>query len=64
MGYFSRRLCDGRQPNRRSGESATIVGRAKAAVDKRQCLVASIIDAPAGKNLEHSLTGGAEGELS
>ena len=31
---------------------------------KRQCLVASIIDAPVEKNLEHSLTGGAEGELS
>ena len=27
-------------------------------------IVVSVIDAPVGKNLEHSLTGGAEGELS
>ena len=65
MGYFLCRVCGGRQPSRRSKELATEKRNAlKLLLDKRQRLVASRIDAPVEKNLEHSLTGGAERELS
>jgi hypothetical protein len=46
MGYFTSRLCYGRQPNSRSGKSTTEMQVAlKYFANKRQCLVASIIDA-------------------